>query len=196
MSNLGQNWRTGAGTHVNGMAANPTLLCIHRDPAQLRVLQENGYDLLTACNGHEGLRLFRSRPVDAIVLEYNLGLLDGAVIASEIKQVRPTIPIVMVAEHSDLPYGALQSVDVLVSTSDPPHFLWAAVHFLLTVKPAQHREGKFGERIPDLLHRSGRSSERGNRRPALSADKLKTDEKDAPFSPKIWKSIRNGTIQF
>jgi len=124
------------------MAANPTLLCIHRDPAQLRVLQENGYDLLTAANGHEGLGLFRSRAVDAIVLEYNLGLLDGSVIATEIKQVRPTIPIVMVAEHSDLPDGALHSVDVLVSTSDPPHFLWAAVHFLLTVKPAQHREEK------------------------------------------------------
>ena len=85
------------------MATNPTLLCIHRDPAQLRVLEENGYELLTAATGHEGLRLFRSRPVDGIVLEYNLGLLDGAVIASEIKQVRPTIPIVMVAEHAELP---------------------------------------------------------------------------------------------
>jgi CheY-like chemotaxis protein len=119
------------------MATNPTLLCIHRDPAQLRVLEENGYELLTAATGHEGLRLFRSRPVDGIVLEYNLGLLDGAVIASEIKQVRPTIPIVMVAEHAELPDGALQAVDVLVSTSDPPHFLWAAVHFMLNVEPAQ-----------------------------------------------------------
>jgi CheY-like chemotaxis protein len=188
-----------------GMAANPTLLCIHRNPAQLRLLQENGYDLLTAANGHEGLRLFRSRSVDAIVLEYNLGLLDGSVIASEIKQVRPTIPIVMLAEHSDLPDGALQSVDVLVSTSDPPHFLWAAVHFLLTVKPTQTGEGKLREQIPALLHRSGRSSEPGNRRPdsishlaaaCVSADKLRSDEKDAPFSPKVWKSIRNGIIQF
>jgi hypothetical protein len=75
--------------------------------------------------------------VDGIVLEYNLGLLDGAVIASRIKQVRPTIPIAMVAEHAELPDGALQAVDVLVSTSDPPHFLWAAVHFMLNVKPAQ-----------------------------------------------------------
>ncbi len=100
------------------MAANPTLLCIHRDPARLKVLRENGYELLTAGNGREGLRLFRSRPVDGIVLEYNLGLLDGAFIASGIKQVRPTIPIVMVAEHAELPDGALQAVDVLVSTSD------------------------------------------------------------------------------
>jgi response regulator RpfG family c-di-GMP phosphodiesterase len=71
-----------------GMAANGTLLCIHGDPAQLSLLQENGYQLVTANNGHDGLRLFMSRRVDAIVLEYNLGLLDGAVIAGEIKQVR------------------------------------------------------------------------------------------------------------
>ena len=151
------------------MATSPTLLCIHRDPAQLRVLEENGYELLTATTGHEGLRLFRSRPVDGIVLEYNLGLLDGKVIASEIKQVRPTIPIVMVAEHAELPDGALQAVDVLVSTSDPPDFLWAAVHFMLNVQPAQ----AFDPLASPLV-----------------------TKKKAPFSPKEWQDIRNGTVQF
>ena len=183
------------------MAANATLLCIHRDPAQLRVLHENGYQLLTASNGHEGLRLFRSQPVDAIVLEYNLGLLDGSVVASEIKQVQPKIPIVMLAEHAELPEGALQSVDVLVSTSDPPHFLWAAVHFLLTVKPAQRREGKIREgtikeQMPAQVN-PGAISGDGKRIPSvspLSTGGLYND--DAPFSPKIWKSIRNGTVQF
>ena len=72
------------------MATNSTLLCIHRDPAQLSLLRENGYELVTATNGHDGLRLFASQPVDAIVLEYHLGLLDGAVIAAEIKRVRPS----------------------------------------------------------------------------------------------------------
>jgi len=40
-----------------GMAPNGTLLCTHRDPAQLSLLQENGYQLVTANNGHDGLRL-------------------------------------------------------------------------------------------------------------------------------------------
>jgi DNA-binding response OmpR family regulator len=44
-----------------------------------------------------------SQPVDAIVLEYNLGLLDGSVIAAEIKQVEPKVPIVMLGEHADYP---------------------------------------------------------------------------------------------
>jgi DNA-binding response OmpR family regulator len=124
------------------MATNPTLLCIRRDPAQLCSLQENGYRLLTATNGHDGLRLFASQPVDAIVLDYHLGLLDGAVVANEIKRVRPTIPIVVVADDLELPYDALNSVDALVTRSDGAHFLWAAVHFVLNVKPVQNREGK------------------------------------------------------
>jgi DNA-binding response OmpR family regulator len=124
------------------MATNSTLLCIHRDPAQLSLLQEHGYELVTAENGHEGLRLFMSRPVDAIVLEYHLGLMDGATVAHEIKQVSPAVPIVMLADHQELPDGALKSVDALVAKSDGPHFLLATVHFVLNVKPrasARHK---------------------------------------------------------
>jgi len=52
--------------------------------------------------------------VDAVVLEYYLGLLDGAVVADEIRRVRPEIPIVMVADPVELPHEALKSVDTLV----------------------------------------------------------------------------------
>ena len=124
------------------MATNPTLLCINRDPAQLRSLQENGYGLVTATNGRDGLRLFASQPVDAIVLDYHLGLLDGTLVANEIKRVRPTIPIVMLADNLELPDGALNSVDALVTRSDGAHFLWATVHFVLNVKPVQSRDAK------------------------------------------------------
>ena len=66
------------------MAANPALLCIHRNPIQNDTLWENGYEILTAANGSEGLRLFMSLPVDTIVLEYHLGFLDGGMVAAEI----------------------------------------------------------------------------------------------------------------
>src|ERR1022692_3309863 len=122
------------------MAANGTVLCIHRDPEQLRLLEEKGYGLVTATTGSDGLRLLMSRPVDAIVLEYHLGLLDGALVAAEIKKVKPQLPIVMLADDLELPEGALKSVDALVTKSDGPHFLWATVHFVLSVKPTQRGE--------------------------------------------------------
>ena len=124
------------------MATNSTLLCIHRNPAQLGLLKEHGYQLVTAANGYEGLRLFMSRPVDAIVLEYHLGLLDGVTIANEIRQVRPEVPIVMLADHVDVPGGALKSVDALVAKSDGPHLLLAIVHFVLSVKLARRHNRK------------------------------------------------------
>ena len=117
------------------MAATNTVLCIHRDPEQLRLLWEKGYGLVTATNGSEGLRLLLSRPVDAVVLEYSLRALDGAEVADEIRRVRPQVPIVMVADPQELSRKALKSVDTLVAKSDGAHFLWAAVHFLLTTKP-------------------------------------------------------------
>jgi hypothetical protein len=96
--------------------------------------------------------------VDAIVLEYYLGLLDGSVIAAEIKKLRPELPIVMLADDLELPDGALKSVDALVTKSDGAHFLWATVHFVLNVRPAQRLEEKLKTQVPVHPHRRVRSS--------------------------------------
>jgi DNA-binding response OmpR family regulator len=141
------------------MAVNSTLLCIHREPAQLALLRENGYELLIAANGLDGLRLLMSRPVDAIVLEHHLGLMDGAVVASEIKKMKPELPIVMVADHLDLPDGALKSIDALVTKCDGAHFLWATVHFVLNIKPTQRTTGKLRAQLAAQVRPRGRSGE-------------------------------------
>lgn len=119
--------------YVCVMAINGSLLCIHRDPTQLSLLQENGYELVTATTGHDGLRLFRSRPVDAVVLDYELGLLNGMVVAAEIKKVNPRVPIVMLADDVELSGSAFKAVDALLTPSDGPHLLWATVHYMLKV---------------------------------------------------------------
>ena len=144
------------------MSTNRRLLCIHRDPAQLDLLRENGYELVTATNGSEGLRLLMMRPVDAIVLEYHLGLLDGAVVAAEIKKAKPELPIVMLADDLELPEGALKSIDALVTKSDGPHFLWATVHFVLNARSTQRREGPLRTQKAAHLRRTGRSRESTN----------------------------------
>jgi DNA-binding response OmpR family regulator len=148
------------------MAANSTLLCIHRDPGQLALLRENGYELITATSGSEGLQLLSSRPIDAIVLEYHLGPMDGAVVAADIKKVKPQLPIVMLADHLDLPDGALKSVDALVIKSDGAHFLWATVHFVLNMKPTQRRDGTLKAKRAAQLRRMGRSRENGEEQKA------------------------------
>src|SRR5271165_6688670 len=129
------------------MATSGTLLCIHRDPARLTSLRESGYHVLTATNGHDGLRLFMTRPVDAIVLEYHLGFLDGGVVAATIKKVRPQVPIVMVLDNLDVPDEAFKSVDMVVAKFDGDQFLVSAVQSVLGERPALR--GKSDEsRVP------------------------------------------------
>jgi DNA-binding response OmpR family regulator len=175
------------------MTASKTLLCIHRDPSQLDVLRDNGYELITATNGCDGLRIFASRPIDGIVIEYYLAFLNGAVVAGEIKRIRPAVPIVMVTEHLELPDGALKSVDALVVKSDGSAFLLAVVHFWLNIKPGQHDLGATRTR---KLHRSKLrdvvASPQANHFPS-SDDRT---DADAAFTPEIWHDIRNGIIQF
>ena len=167
------------------MATNATLLCIHRDPSPLSLLRENGYQVLTATNGHEGLRLFMTRHVDAIVLEYHLGFLDGGVVASEIKKTRPEIPVVMVVDHLEVPEGALKSVDMVVAKFDGERFLLAAIRTVLDVppKPRPRRPGRIG------------SLARGETNPA-PASKAAGQSAKAPFSPEEWPTILNGTVRF
>ncbi len=111
--------------------------------------------MVTAGSGSDALRLFISLSVDAVVLDYELSLLPGAAVAAEMKKVKPQVPIVMLTDHLQLTDSTLKPVDALVTKSDGPHFLWATVHFILNVKPAQHLEGRLGNQTPVRLRRPG-----------------------------------------
>jgi DNA-binding response OmpR family regulator len=191
VSNFGQNCEQSR-RYRCWMGSNSTVLCILREPTQLSLLQENGYELVTATTGHEGLRRFMAQPVDAIVVEYQLGLLDGAVVAEVIKQVRPEVPIVMLTDNLDLPDGALKSVDALVTKSDGPHFLLATVHFVLKVKSARLSEERSRPQMPGHLPRPGRSARLAHHMHNTASP----DPKDAPFSAREWRDIRTGTVRF
>ena len=118
--------------------------------------------MVTAGSGSDALQLLMSRSVDAVVLDYELSLLQGAAFAAEMKKVKPRVPIVMLTDHLELTDGTLKSVDALVTKSDGPHFLWATVHFILNVKPAQHPEGTLSDQTPARLRRPGKSREEWN----------------------------------
>jgi DNA-binding response OmpR family regulator len=155
------------------MAAQSTLLCTHRDPDQLLHLEEKGYRLVTATCGQEGLRLLMSQPVDAVVIEFHLGLLDGAVVASEIKRVKPELPIVMVCDNVELPNDALKAADAIVVRSDGPHFLVATIHFVLSVEwEQQHtaRTATAGRPFNRLGGRRGTTTTRARRSTREGAD--------------------------
>lgn len=71
--------------------------------ASKELLEISGYEVLTAQSGEEGLGLFHSRPIDAVVLDYQLPGMNGARVASQMRRVKPHVPILMLSGYSELP---------------------------------------------------------------------------------------------
>ena len=105
--------------HWNGLIGRKTLL------------EQNGYEVLEASGGDEGLKLFRSRSVDAVVLDYQMPGMNGDVVAAKMKRINSQVPIMLLSAYGPLPPKKLRSVDSFVSKSQPPTILLSTLHGLL-----------------------------------------------------------------
>ena len=98
-------------------------------------LESNGYEVLEATGGDEGLKLFLSRPVDAVVLDYQMPGMNGDVVATKMKRVKSDVPIMLLSGYGPLPESKLKAVDTLLSKSQPPKILLSTLQDLLNSRP-------------------------------------------------------------
>src|ERR1700732_613184 len=125
--------------------AKATILCIDDHWNGLigrkMLLEQSGYQVLEASGGDEGLRLFSSHPVDAVVLDYQMPGMNGDIVAAKMKQVKSQIPILLLSAYGPLPKKKLESVDTFLSKSQPPKVLLSTIQHLLDSppKPFFHR---------------------------------------------------------
>lgn len=112
-----------------------TILCIDDHWRGLlgrkMLLEENGYEVLEATSGDEGLKLFSSRSVDAVVLDYQMPGMNGDVVAAKIKRVKSHVPIVLLFAYGPPPESKLKAVDTFLSKSGPPRTLLSTLQHLL-----------------------------------------------------------------
>ncbi len=80
-------------------------------------LRLQGYTVLNTSNGFETLELCVREPVDAVVLELDRNWAEIALIAREIKQNRPQVPTIVLAETSEAA-GAHRLADMFMPKSD------------------------------------------------------------------------------
>lgn len=99
------------------------------------LLEQSGYEVLEATGGDEGLKLFRSHPVDAVVLDYQMPGMNGDVVAAKMKGINSQIPILLLSAYGPLPPKKLRSVDTFVSKSEPPAILLTHLQDLLGGRP-------------------------------------------------------------
>ena len=116
-----------------------TILCIddhwHGLIGRKMLLEQNGYEVLEASGGDEGLKLFLSRNVDAVVVDYQMPGMSGDVIAEKMKRINSHVPIMLLSAYGPLPKNKLRAVDSFLTKSQPPKILLSTLHGLLNDHP-------------------------------------------------------------
>ena len=91
------------------------ILCVDDEPTGLLIrkmlLERQGYQVLTASGGREGLEIFAANPVQAVVLDYAMPGMNGDQVAAEMKRLKPAVKILLLSAYVDLPAEALQWID-------------------------------------------------------------------------------------
>lgn len=108
------------------------VLCIGNDPIHLNLrcalLKEHGWHVHSAGSGHEGVIRFGQGRVDAVILDLNDDGAECALIAGEIKRLRPGVPLIMVVVRGKvLAEGATKQADAVVEKQDEIQSLLAAL---------------------------------------------------------------------
>ncbi|MDR0829627.1 MAG: PglZ domain-containing protein [Prevotellaceae bacterium] len=105
-------------------------------------LKEKGYETVTATNGVDALELINNQTFDIIFLDENMPGISGLETLAQIKQIAPTIPVVMItkSEAENIMEMAIgnQIADYLTKPVNPSQIL-------LTLKKNLHKREIFAE---------------------------------------------------
>jgi len=123
------------------MKSDPAkILCIDDEEPGLELrkllLESAGYHVITARSGAEGIQLFRSQPVDVIILDYWMSGMNGVSVARELKRLNAAIPIIILSAYASLPDEALGVADVWILKGDATESLLASIKDLLETRKA------------------------------------------------------------
>jgi two-component system, OmpR family, response regulator CpxR len=98
-------------------------------------LEQNGYRVLEATSGDEGLKLFGDHRVDAVVVDYQMPGMNGDVVAVRMKRMKSYIPILLLSAYGPLPEKKLEAVDTFLTKSQESTVLLSALQDMLTSRP-------------------------------------------------------------
>jgi two-component system nitrogen regulation response regulator NtrX len=86
--------------------SKPVILIVD-DEAGIReslsgILEDEGYDILTADSGEEAVRILKETSPDLIFLDIWLTGMDGIKTLQEIKAMKPDVPVIMISGHGSI----------------------------------------------------------------------------------------------
>ena len=121
------------------MSSPPVILCIDDQPAILALrevlLSIAGYKVLTATDGESALRIFTLSHVDLVITDQLLPGRSGGQIASEMKRLKPEVPVILCTGLMEPPADAEQTDLILTKGITPPEFLAAIAKLVAKPEP-------------------------------------------------------------
>lgn len=115
------------------------------------ILEDNGFAVVTASSGDEGLRMARERRPDAVLLDVSIPGMDGWSVSSHLKADSDTaaIPLIIITAHA-FPEDAKKASEVgcdafLTKPCEPRHVLNEITRLLAKSGGSGSREDKSRE---------------------------------------------------
>ncbi len=110
------------------------VLCVQAEPTLLTtrklVLQSAGFTVVAAQTAQEALRIFCTRDIRAVVLDYGTAAMDGNGLAVLMKRLKPQVPILLLAAPTVFS-GRAMSVDTVLGRGEGPRKLVETLHALV-----------------------------------------------------------------
>lgn len=110
--------------------------------ARKSVLEELGHKITTAPNGVEAFALFQEHKFDLVVTDYRMPRMDGLELISNVRGLRPEIPIVLISGFTDslgLDEKSTGADAVIQKSANEVSHLVRAVNRLLRKKAAPRK---------------------------------------------------------
>ena len=110
------------------MSLRPVVLCIDDNALVLAIrkslLESRDFRVLTAEDGPAGLEIANRKPVDVVIVDYEMPGMDGATVAKELRRKHPNLPILLVSGFAGrIPEPLLAIVDGFIAKGSSPDLL-------------------------------------------------------------------------
>ena len=100
-----------------------------------KVLSAQGYEVLCAFCGYDGIEQFTQYDPDLVILDYHLPDLNGDQVLRELKRLKPHVPVILLAGLLGIAEGNTPQADFTIVKGEGPRPLLEAISRLLPHRP-------------------------------------------------------------